>query len=619
LGWLDTRRIPVLLGAATLLPIAALCALGIRTLAQDRDLERQRLRERLEVAAERVALEIERQLQEVEASLAEGTGIRLLPSGLISGSAQPILYQPESSAPLQTLSNELLVAAQQEFQQDDPASAIAAYRRIVSSTSAPARGDALVALGSLLRRQRRHEEALLVYTDLEQLGMSPVAGGQPAALVARQGRAKALEEMGDEVHLRAEAASLAEALYRGGWPIDRTTFGLYRDMVERWGGVAPAAAGIQRTETAIQLWHAWRRGELAPRGRRFIVDGNAMLASWATGRDGPTVALLTTDQLQNMWRPTHEPHDVDVAILGVDGRPVSGTRRDGAVVLSPADTGLPFVIAVSSSGVTDGTAGRARRGVLIGGLVLAFGLMLTASYGLYRITTRELLLARQQSDFVAAVSHEFRTPLTSMRHLTELLVTRSITSEERKSHYYGLLAHETERLHRMVESLLSFGRIDAGAHAWRLEPVDVCGLVSTLVDEFRGDARGRPVRVEIDAGLPAIQADSEALSRALWNLLENAAKYSEPDAEIRIFARRIGDSVLLGVQDNGVGIPASEQTRVFQKFVRGDEARRAGVRGVGIGLALVTRIMEAHGGSVRLESEVGRGSTFTLVIPCRAS
>jgi two-component system phosphate regulon sensor histidine kinase PhoR len=206
-----------------------------------------------------------------------------------------------------------------------------------------------------------------------------------------------------------------------------------------------------------------------------------------------------------------------------------------------------------------------------------------------------------------------------MRHLTELLVTGNVTSDERKSHYYALLARETERLHRMVESLLSFGLIDAGAHPWRLEEVEVKGLVSRLVDEFRRDARGRPVRVEVDDGLPAIDADAEALFRALWNLLENAIKYSGATGQIRIFARRSGDSVLLGVQDNGIGIPASEQTRVFQKFVRGDEARRAGVRGVGIGLALVKRIVEAHGGSVRLESEVGRGSTFTLVIPCRAS
>jgi signal transduction histidine kinase len=96
-------------------------------------------------------------------------------------------------------------------------------------------------------------------------------------------------------------------------------------------------------------------------------------------------------------------------------------------------------------------------------------------------------------------------------------------------------------------------------------------------------------------------------------------KYSEPGTPIRVFAHRVQDSILVGVEDHGTGIPKAEQSTVFQKFVRGAEARRAGVRGVGIGLALVKRIVEAHGGSVQLTSEPGRGSTFTLVLPCLAS
>ena len=261
---------------------------------------------------------------------------------------------------------------------------------------------------------------------------------------------------------------------------------------------------------------------------------------------------------------------------------------------------------------------RTRRAVLISGLVVAFLLMIGAAYGLYRTTTRELGLARQQSDFVSAVSHEFRTPLTSMRHLTDLLVSRGVTSEERKTQYYELLAHETERLQRMVETLLSFGRIEAGAYPWRLEPVDAGELVRASVEEFGREplGKGRDVICDIEEGLPPIRADREALSRALWNLLENAAKYSEEGSSIRVFARRQGDAVLLGVGDQGVGIRPEEREHIFQKFVRGSDAKRAGIRGVGIGLALVSRIVEAHGGSVRLDSEPGRGSTFTLVLPC---
>jgi len=319
------------------------------------------------------------------------------------------------------------------------------------------------------------------------------------------------------------------------------------------------------------------------------------------------------------WGPLWRAQGLEVALSSIEGHPIVGERVAGGITLAPSDTRLPFMVTASLA-VGDDSADARRRLFLIG-LVAAVLLTLGTSYALYRTTTREIALARQQADFVSSVSHEFRTPLTSMRHLTELLASNSITSEERKSHYYALLAHETERLHRMVDSLLSFGRMNAGAYAWQLESAEIGELVSAVVDEFRRDAAAEhhTVTSEVDADLPGIRADREAVSRALWNLLENAAKYSEPTTPIRVFARRQGDTVLVGVQDAGYGIPASEHERIFQKFVRGDDATRAGVRGVGIGLALVTRIAEAHGGSVRLESEPGRGSTFTLVLPCLES
>ena len=247
--------------------------------------------------------------------------------------------------------------------------------------------------------------------------------------------------------------------------------------------------------------------------------------------------------------------------------------------------------------------------------------MIASAYGLYRATAREMALARQQSEFISTVSHEFRTPLTSMRHLTELLATNKVPSEERKATYYQLLARETERLHRMVESLLSFGRIQAGAYAWRLEPADASQLVQAVVEEFRSEqhSAGREVVCDADDDLPPIQADREALSRAVSNLLENAEKYSEPGTPIHVRTRRAGPALHISVEDRGNGIPLEEQKQLFRKFIRGSEARRAGIRGIGVGLALVKSVAEAHGGSVELASEPGQGSTFTLVIPCHES
>ena len=613
------RRVPVLLSAAIAIPLAALGWLGMRTLQQERELEGQRQRERLEVATGRIALEIERRLQAIEDDLARGGGVQFGPAGIESSASLRVLFQPVD-APVQTVSLASLTAAEvEEFQRHNLLAAEANYRHIAAISPPAVKALALAGLGRVRRLQKQYERALEAYDELARLETVHVAG-QPADLVARQGRCKTLEAAGDSERLRTEVHELSRALASGDWRIDRATFDLYRELVVGWNGTPPSSDAIARTEALIELWHLWRRGDLSTRGRRVLLsDPTSALAVWAGNADRLAVWLATTPDIHTAWRPLWDAQNLSVALSDVEGRPLVGVPGDRSISLSPHDTRLPFILNASTTRNNDTDQGPRR--VLAIGLVLALVVTIAAAYALYRTTTRELALAAQQADFVAAVSHEFRTPLTSMRHLTELLESRAVTSEERKAHYYALLARETERLHRLVESLLSFGRMDVNAYSWQLEPAEVERIVTGIVDEFRLDsiAEDRLVHCEIEEKLPAIRADREALSRALWNLLENAAKYSDAGTPVHVFARRQGDSVLLGVRDEGTGIPPAEQRRIFQKFVRGADATRSGVRGVGLGLALVTRIVEAHGGSVRVESEPGRGSTFTLILPCLES
>jgi signal transduction histidine kinase len=618
----ERPRLALSIGAATLVPLVALVWLGMRVLQQDRDSERQRRRERLEVAAGRFALELERQLQDTEDRLARGDGIRLLSSGLDPSSGPALLYQPESSSTENPASpGAMTAAAIQEFQARDLRAAAATYRTLQrQTTDATVRAGALVGLARVLRQSGDRPGALRAYADLEQLGSVRV-GGQPAALIALQGRCKVLEEADDAAGLRTAADALAKAVNAGAWPIDRATFGLYREMLDRWGAAATPLEAVVRTDAALRIWQTWRAGDLPPRGRRVIrTDRGAALAVWAGEAASPRLWMATVADLDAQLGRLRKTLDLRVSVFDADGAPLVGDAPTaGSLSLTPADTRLPFVLAIAPGGAAADGTDALRRRLVLGGLVGVIGLILAAAYGLYRATARELMLARQQSDFVSAVSHEFRTPLTSMRHLTDLLVSRGVTSEDRRTHYYGLLAQETERLYRMVEALLSFGRIEAGAYAFHLEPVAPSAVVESVVEEFRSEslARGREISCEVDPALPSILADRETLARALWNLIENAAKYSAPGAPIRVFAARSGDFVLLGVGDRGDGIAPAERDRIFQKFVRGADAKRAGVRGVGIGLALVKRIAEAHGGSVRVDSEPGHGSTFTIALPVR--
>jgi signal transduction histidine kinase len=621
-GW---RTIPVLLALATLIPIIVLAWLGVRVLEQDRSLEGQRRRDRLEFAAARTALAIDRRLADIEEQLAQGSGLRLTAAGIEPGppemgAVSSPLYQPIVSVTEEVPESIFQAAERLEFVQSDLIGASEAYRRLAQSSNSTLRAAGLVRLGRVLRKSGDRTGALDAYRRLLGAGSALVAG-QPAELVARQGRCRTFEEAHDSEALRKEVSELARTLYSGRWRVDRATFDLYRDMILRWGGPSPAPNDISRTEAAIAIWRNWRSGELPPRGRRILREGAMpVLALWSGGPERFRAWLATPSNFEASFSPLWTEQHLNLWLQDELGRSFLGSRVPGGVALTPGESRLPFLVGVAPVATpggpdSDGT----RRMVLICGLLLTFAFMLAAAYGLHRATAREMALARQQTDFVSAVSHEFRTPLTSMRHLTELLVSRSVPDEARKAHYYELLANETERLHRMVESLLSFGRIEAGAYAWSLELANARELVSGSVEMFRSEVRGREVLCEIEDGLPPIQADQEALSRALRNLLENAVKYSEPGTPIRVFARRAEESILVGVEDHGIGIPKGEQAEVFQKFVRGADARRAGVRGVGIGLTLVKRIAEAHGGSVQLTSEPGRGSTFTLVLPCPAS
>jgi signal transduction histidine kinase len=247
--------------------------------------------------------------------------------------------------------------------------------------------------------------------------------------------------------------------------------------------------------------------------------------------------------------------------------------------------------------------------------------ILGSGYVVQRAISREFRVAQLQSDFVGAVSHEFRSPLTTLRTITELLAQNRITNESRRQQSYVYLERETARLHRLVEDLLDFGRMESGRKQYRVAAHDAFELVRGTLTEFAEQAATNGFRVEsefpsVNGHSPVtIQVDEEALRRAVRNLLDNAMKYSPECRTIWVNGSVEGNQVCISVRDQGMGIGVDEQQAIFQKFVRGDATKEAGIKGTGIGLAMVRQIVEAMHGEVRLKSEIGVGSTFTLVLP----
>ena len=246
------------------------------------------------------------------------------------------------------------------------------------------------------------------------------------------------------------------------------------------------------------------------------------------------------------------------------------------------------------------------------GALLLIGLVATV-----RGAARERELARLKGDFVSTVSHELKTPLTSIRMFAEMLQQKVAGADrEREAHYHDIIVKESERLGLLIANLLDYSQVERGVRRYALATVDAGEVASEAVDTFRrlAEGEGREVQLTIGRGRHAVRADRDSLVQSLLNLLTNAAKYSG-DEPISVVVSAVDDQVFLAVIDQGPGIPKSEQRRIFREFYRTPEAQRSGIEGTGLGLALVKRHLEALGGTVEVDSEPGKGATFRLVLP----
>jgi signal transduction histidine kinase len=231
---------------------------------------------------------------------------------------------------------------------------------------------------------------------------------------------------------------------------------------------------------------------------------------------------------------------------------------------------------------------------------------------------RHLRLATLKADLVAAASHELRSPLAAMRVLVDGLLADPEPDPVKTREYMVMVARENARLSRLIENFLTFSRLDGGRSEFTFVPVQPSTLVETAIEAVRERLpQGCRLDVDVDAGLPMVKADADGLAAALVNLLENALKYTTDEKRITVRASADGGSfVRFDVTDNGIGIPASEQRRIFRRFYRVDQRLSRETAGVGLGLSIVELILRAHGGSVSVRSAPGAGSTFTLRVPC---
>jgi signal transduction histidine kinase len=655
----SSRTLAALLLAVVVPPAAMLVWLGVRLVQQDRTLFAQRELERRTTALVASVRVFESSLSGVERFLSDGP----LPDGVVrlifdrhAVDASPldrVLWLP-MPRPLRPADARSFAAAETLEFRGDGDRALTIYLQSAGARDSATRAGALVRAARVLRQQRRWDETLKMYGLLANMRDIEVAGS-PADLQARRAVCGVLEDSGRAAARSAAVQGLAADLIASRWRLDRPAWELAAGDVEHGTGHPLTVTADRRLFSTVAevLWRERDRWPGRALSGRLVVSAGRAFATlvWRTQGDQTTVLAISPAVVQAWSTRAVEstPMSGDrLSVIVPAGQalkgggaavraPVDATvpraamwagdviaggapATDGSAIrLTAADTGLPWMI-VLSPGPSSPLAAEfaARRRLLWVGLVAILVFLAGGSHLLWRVVRRELAVVRQQQEFVAAVSHEFRTPLTSLRHTTELLQESDDVPRDRRTAFYESLGRNTDRLQRLVESLLDFSRMEGGKKRYDRQPVDAAGLAERLVAGYRQEVGSRGVNVDLaveDSGPMSVSGDAAALTSALWNLLDNAVKYSPDARQIHVTVARRGAHIAIAVRDEGLGIPPRERKDIFRRFVRGEQATRLGIQGTGLGLAIVSHVVSAHDGTIEVESEEGAGSTFRVLLP----
>ena len=267
--------------------------------------------------------------------------------------------------------------------------------------------------------------------------------------------------------------------------------------------------------------------------------------------------------------------------------------------------------------IPDIVAARARPQRMM--MAILAGIMALGVFFVARALARELRVAEMKSSFVSSVSHDLKTPLALIQLFAETLELGRLKNTDRAQEYYRIINSEARKLTRLINNLLDFSKIEAGLRSYRKLPVDLTELTRGVLDSLGSQFKHNQftVQARLDGEVPVL-IDSEAAVQAIENLISNAMKYSPEHREITVAVDRERGYGVVRVTDRGIGVPARLQSRIFRKFYRIQTDAGSGPQGTGLGLAIVDHVMRGHAGFVRVDSEPGRGSTFTLHFPLYA-
>ena len=584
-----------------------------------------------------------------------------------------IQHTPDSTFP-RSMAKKIQTAQQYEFQHMNYNNALSGYQRAYENASdRHIKGALLSAMARVQKKSQRVQDALNSYETIAQdFSQVRIAGEIPLGLAARLEISALYLSVNDSLNAVRILTELFSDLIRREWKLEKSQYDFFvqsiRETTQRVFSKLPLTSPLQsyqnnftvlqekekqhreKTEKLLVFQNRTARDLQAKIFQNMDdTDSSAMRLTLESGEHTYLVSLfnqLITDEKQpdGIWgflinteylnyilfpavlQDHISPDETAWIIRGKNGTAIlkSNQTPEGPAILKAnfVRNFPPWTIEfyqqklpVFEAFLTSWRSVYFYMFLLIAG-ILTFGLIFTI-----RSVAHELELAKLKSDFVSTISHEFKSPLTSIRQLSEMLKTDRVPSKERRFKYYDILVEQSERLSLLIDNILDFSKMEEGRKEFVFGKTNIHEvlqeIVSTTQDRVRHE--GFMIQVKIGDSLPFIKLDRTAVSQAINNLIDNAIKYSAEVKQVVVSAYAENQYLVISIQDFGIGIRKEEINKIFERFYRGGDELTRTVKGSGLGLTLVKQIVEAHHGKVDVKSEPGKGSVFKLFLPLDAS
>jgi len=277
--------------------------------------------------------------------------------------------------------------------------------------------------------------------------------------------------------------------------------------------------------------------------------------------------------------------------------------------------GFEIFLALKKDNIATLVSSKLKTNLII--LISLSGLIIISAIFLFINFRKEMKLAQMKTDFISNVSHELRTPLALISMYSETLEMNRVKDYNRRKEYYNIISSEAERLGKIVNNILNFSKMEAGKRKYIFDDVNIAGFIENILSTYKFHLKQKGFTIEYKNEIPGIfvSCDKEAIGEAVINLIDNAVKYSKEKKEISVLLTDKKNKVFISIKDSGMGIPADELNKIFEKFYRVSTGLRHYTKGSGIGLSIVKHIVDAHKGYINVKSTVERGSEFIIELP----